>query len=118
PLRPSWNDDDPLSGVGLSREHLPIGGERRVAAAAFIDRSQPRRNVHEGEPGLGDSLPEGRPAPVGDALLAAPRREKALPLGPGQRRPAGIGIPMRFADDDRGLEIIPEMAVYDARHRA
>src|SRR3546814_3078752 len=90
PTRPLWDDDDPLLRVGLSREHFPIGGERRVAAATLIDRSQPRRNVHEGEPGLGDLLPERRSTPVGDAFLAAAGREKALPFGAGQ--PFDVGL--------------------------
>src|SRR3546814_18594568 len=81
PARLSRDDDDPFCGVGLSREHLPIGGERRVAAATLIDRSQTRRNVHEGEPGLGDLWPERRSTPVGDAFLAAGGCEKALPFG-------------------------------------
>src|SRR3546814_16188537 len=62
PTRPLWDDDDPLLRVGLSREHFPIGGERRVAAATFIDRSQHRPTVHEGEPDLGNILPD-RTAP-------------------------------------------------------
>src|SRR3546814_2783088 len=35
-----------------------------------------------------------------------------------KRRCTGIGIPMRLADDDRGLEMVPEMAVHRVRHRA
>src|SRR3546814_20037814 len=64
-----------------------------------------------------DLLPERRSAPVGDAFLAAAGREKALPFGAGQPFDVGLCIPMRLADDDRGFEIIPEMAVHHARHR-
>src|SRR3546814_19889968 len=49
PTRPLWDDDDPLLRVGLSREHFPLGRERRVAAATFHDPQQLGRESCRGQ---------------------------------------------------------------------
>src|SRR5690606_18255017 len=60
----------------------------------------------------------GTAAPVPYPLLHPARGEEALALGPRKPGVIGLRIPVRFADDDRGLEIAPEMAVHHSRDGA